>query len=90
LLAAPIIRGVAGAANVSDSAFPVRIGGCDTSGAAWDVALSGTLAFVADGNGGLQVVDVSNPSAPIRIDGRGPLQPRCGYRRLLRGQDLPE
>jgi len=47
--------------------FPIfRIGGIDTPGAAVDVAMSGdkTHLFVADTHGGLQIIDVTEPSAP--------------------------
>ena len=32
-----------------------------------DVAVSGTLAYVADGDGGLRVIDVSNSAAPHEV-----------------------
>src|SRR5687768_11247915 len=47
----------------------VRVGGYDTSGLARGVALSGNYAYVADRNGGLQVIDVSNPASPQRVGG---------------------
>jgi hypothetical protein len=47
----------------------VRLGGYDTSGNAYDVAVSGTLAYVADDSYGLQIIDVSNPAAPVRLGG---------------------
>ena len=36
----------------------------------WSVALSGTLAYVAAGEGGVQVIDVSNPASPQLVGGR--------------------
>jgi hypothetical protein len=33
------------------------------------VAVSGNYAYVADGNAGLQVIDVSNPANPQRVGG---------------------
>jgi hypothetical protein len=48
---------------------PSRLGGYDSPGTALGVCLSGTLAYVADGYSGLQVVDVSDPAAPARIGG---------------------
>jgi hypothetical protein len=41
------------------------IGSLDTPGAAGRVAISGTVAYVADWGPGLQVIDVSNPSFPM-------------------------
>ena len=42
----------------------MRVGGYDTSGFAWGVAVAGNYAYVADGFAGLQVIDVSNPANP--------------------------
>ena len=36
----------------------------DTSGSAWDVAVAGSYAFVADGENGLAVIDISDPLSP--------------------------
>jgi hypothetical protein len=41
------------------------VGSYDTSGYAWDVVVSGTLAYVADRDQGLQVIDVSLPTSPV-------------------------
>jgi hypothetical protein len=38
-------------------------------GFARDVAVAGTHAYVADGDAGLQVIDVSNSANPVRVDG---------------------
>jgi hypothetical protein len=43
------------------------IGTYDTPGQATKVCVVGNKAFVADGSGGLRVIDVSIPSAPIEI-----------------------
>ncbi len=32
---------------------------------AWDVYVSGNRAYIADGSGGLQIIDISNPTAPV-------------------------
>jgi len=45
-------------------ADPVEVGSYDTPGYARDVAVAEGRAYVADGNGGLRVVDVSVPSNP--------------------------
>ncbi len=44
-------------------------GAYDTSGYAQDVAVSGNYAFVADGDAGLQVIDISDPARPVRVGG---------------------
>ncbi len=43
------------------------LGWVDTSGSAIDVAVSGGVAYIADDLGGLVIVDVSNPAAPIMM-----------------------
>ena len=48
---------------------PLPVGGYDTSGA-YDVAVSGNYAYVADENAGLLVIDVSNPASPRRAPRR--------------------
>jgi len=54
--------------DVSNPANPRRVGGYDTSGPAYGVAVSGHYAYVADYTG-LQVIDVSNPANPQRVGG---------------------
>jgi hypothetical protein len=41
------------------------VGGVDTPGSAEGVAVSGSHAYVADGDSGLQVVDVIDPQSPV-------------------------
>lgn len=41
------------------------MGSYETPGVAQDVAVLGTLAFVADREAGLEVIDVSDPANPI-------------------------
>jgi hypothetical protein len=53
--------------DIVDPASPNIIGGIDTPGYAVDVALAGTRAFVADGDAGLQVIDISAPSSPAIV-----------------------
>ncbi len=43
------------------------IGRAYTPGIATRVAVSGTIAYVADGSGGLQIIDIGNPTKPQRI-----------------------
>ncbi len=42
-------------------------GGFDTPGKAFNVAISGDFAFVADRSSGLQVIDISDPTQPILV-----------------------
>ncbi len=56
--------------DLADAAAPAEVAVLDVSGGeAWDLALSGGKAFVAD-RVGLKVFDVSNPRAPTLIGGR--------------------
>ena len=52
--------------DVSSPSAPVNTGNCplSTSNFAWNSAKQGDLIFAALGNGGLKVVDVSDPSDP--------------------------
>jgi hypothetical protein len=61
--------------DVSNPAAPSYAGGLDLPGGrASGIDVSGTLAVVADSEGGVVVVDVSTPSAP-RITGRTATRP---------------
>ena len=40
------------------------IGGVDTPGEAHDLLISGNTAYLADGESGLQIIDISNPENP--------------------------
>jgi hypothetical protein len=42
-----------------------RIAGLSLPDMVQDIALAGSLAYVATGNGGLQVVDLANPAVPV-------------------------
>lgn len=53
--------------DITTPAAPFTAGIIKTLVNAWDVALSGTTAYVADGMGGLAVIDVSVPTAPALI-----------------------
>ncbi len=44
-----------------------EVGAYDTAGLASSAVVSGTLAYVADGAGGLQIIDISDPALPILI-----------------------
>jgi hypothetical protein len=47
--------------NLSNPASPTLLGSYNTPGSANGVAVSGTIAYVADYALGLQIIDVSNP-----------------------------
>jgi len=55
--------------DVSDPANPSILGTYNSPGAATGVAVSGPIAYLADGESGLQVVDVSDTANPRRIGG---------------------
>jgi hypothetical protein len=54
--------------DVGDPARPVEVGRTGVlPGVVRDVAVSGSYAYVADGDAGLRVIDVSNPSSPREV-----------------------
>ncbi len=53
--------------EVSAYAMQNEVGAVDTAGLAQGVATADNLVYVADGEGGLQIVDVSNPSVPVIV-----------------------
>lgn len=55
------------AVDVSQPAAPALIGSRDSAGWARDVAVSGTHAFVADGDRGLTVLDLTDPTDISRV-----------------------
>lgn len=57
---------------------PTIIGTVDTPGNAIDVAMQGNLACIADQDGGLQVIDVTDPTAP-QILGDLPTSGPCNH-----------
>jgi putative transposase len=44
------------------------VGFCDTPGSAWDVAVSNSDAYVADGAAGLRMISVANPVNPVKFE----------------------
>ena len=48
-----------------NSADPVLVASINTSGRTKDVYVVGNFCFLADGSGGLKIIDVSNPYAPF-------------------------
>ena len=55
--------------NVSNPASPTLVATCDTPDYAEGIDLAGNFAYVADVNG-LQIIDISNPAAPL-LRGKG-------------------
>jgi len=53
--------------DVSFPADPHHLASITTLTNAWDVALSGSYAYVADGIGGLAVIDITDPAAPVHV-----------------------
>jgi hypothetical protein len=66
LLAALMVSGAVHAAD--------EIAVVDTPGSAKDFALDGTIGYVGDATGGVRVIDVANPAAPIEIASLPPAQ----------------
>ncbi|GAI47314.1 unnamed protein product, partial [marine sediment metagenome] len=52
--------------NVANPYAPVRLGTCDTEDAI-GVAVSGNYAYVADYDSGLVIIDISQPSVPVKV-----------------------
>ena len=46
---------------------PIEIGSIGTPGIASGVSVVGTLAYVADGDAGLRVIDISNSVLPVEL-----------------------
>jgi len=46
--------------------FPV-VGSCDTPGNAYEVYIDGDYAYIADGNAGLQIIDITDKKNPIIV-----------------------
>jgi len=59
--------------GVWDPASPVFLASVETPGEAQDVAVSGRMAYVADGSSGLTVVDVSSPTSPAILGSVSPI-----------------
>ena len=54
-------------ADVSDAAAPQVVGEIVLPGVIFNVAVSGSYAYVADDDAGLRVIDVSTPASPIEV-----------------------
>ena len=73
--------------NVSDSSNPNQLGNCSSfdvvGDLAWDIVVDGDFAYVANGGGGLCVIDVSIPSSPEVIEKRN--TPGTSYNLVVEG-----
>ena len=49
------------------SAEIIELGAIDTPGDANDVVVVGEIAYVADGQAGLRIIDISNPEEPTEV-----------------------
>ena len=52
---------------MSDATAPVEVGALDTPDVALDVYSTGELAFVADGGGGVRILNVSDPASLAEV-----------------------
>jgi hypothetical protein len=63
-LAAWLYAGVAAGDCIDYEDYLHWVGSVDTPGDAYDVAVSGSYAYIADNSSGLRIVDISNPANP--------------------------
>ncbi|MDO9027212.1 MAG: hypothetical protein Q7U87_04955, partial [bacterium] len=61
----------------ADSLNVRTVGVYDTPGFAWAVAVSGNYAYVADGDSGLRIINISNPASPTETSCYD--TPGCAY-----------
>ena len=55
--------------DVSNPTNLIHVGGYNTRGCSFRIAVLGNYAYVADLDAGLQVIDVSNPTSCVRVGG---------------------
>ncbi len=53
--------------DVSNPSDPIKLGGWDAQYFSWEVFVSGSYAYVADGSAGLRIVNISDPSNPYEV-----------------------
>ncbi len=63
--ALPVVAGLVLAGSARGQCVPSILSSVDTPHLAIGVAVSGTVAYVADSGSGLQVIDVSDPGSPV-------------------------
>lgn len=69
LVACCLVAGTAAGHECLD--YPPLVGSVDTPGTAFAICIRDTYAYVADGPGGLQVVDISTPTSPQVVGSAG-------------------
>ncbi len=62
---------VAGIVEHTYAEGPTIVGSVDTPGTAYGVYVTDSYAYVADDDGGLQVIDVTNPESPVIVGSVG-------------------
>ncbi|MCB0295855.1 MAG: hypothetical protein KDG51_11590, partial [Calditrichaeota bacterium] len=50
--------------DVSNTSAPLETALLEVGDTAWDVAVSGNFAYLADGLAGLRILDISDPANP--------------------------
>jgi len=58
--------------DISNVSQPIELGRIRTDDAVYDINISGSYAYVADGGNGLVIIDISNPSAPVLVGSCNP------------------
>jgi len=53
--------------DVRDAKNPREVGRYNTHGYVWSLALAGNYCYLADGDCGLRIMDISNPCAPFEV-----------------------
>ena len=53
--------------DINDPYSPVLLKIYTTAGSTWGVSTAGRYAYLAEDTSGLEIVDVSNPNAPVRV-----------------------
>lgn len=71
LLLVDLILFIINALAFPDSLAIVKIGELDTPGKASGIAIRSNCVYLADGSGGLRIIDVSNPYSPSQIGSCG-------------------
>src|SRR5207247_8991589 len=55
--------------NLSNPALPTLAGSLSLFGTQVDLAVAGSLVYLVSTNGSIDIVNVSNPAAPLRLGG---------------------
>ena len=57
--------------NIKDDIISSIVGSCDTPGTAIEVYIEGNYAYIADGNAGLQIIDITDKKNPNIVGSSG-------------------